>query len=100
DQRSNHVLPCGLPMNSGRPENATQPALAAHDLVKRFGGVAAVDGVSIDVPSGRIVGLIGPNGAGKTTLFDLLAGEQRPTTGNIVLNGVAIERAPPQARLA
>src|SRR5271169_3366163 len=87
-------------MNSGRPENATQPALAAHDLVKRFGGVAAVDGVSIDVPSGRIVGLIGPNGAGKTTLFDLLAGEQRPTTGNIVLNGVAIERAPPQARLA
>ncbi len=87
-------------MSPGRPGDGTRPALAARDLVKRFGGVAAVDGVSIDVPSGRIFGLIGPNGAGKTTLFDLLAGEQRPTAGNIVLNGVAIERAPPQARLA
>ncbi len=87
-------------MSPGRPGDGTRPALAAHDLVKRFGGVAAVDGVSIDVPRGRIFGLIGPNGAGKTTLFDLLAGEQRPTAGNIVLNGVAIERAPPQARLA
>jgi len=87
-------------MSPGRPGDGTRPALAARDLVKRFGGVAAVDGVSIDVPRGRIFGLIGPNGAGKTTLFDLLAGEQRPTAGNIVLNGVAIERAPPQARLA
>jgi branched-chain amino acid transport system ATP-binding protein len=87
-------------MSPRPPGVETQPALAAHDLVKRFGGVAAVDGVSIDVPRGRIFGLIGPNGAGKTTLFDLLAGEQRPTAGNIVLNGIAIERAPPQARLA
>jgi len=87
-------------MSPGRPGDGTRSALAARDLVKRFGGVAAVDGVSIDVPRGRIFGLIGPNGAGKTTLFDLLAGEQRPTGGNIVLNGVAIERAPPQARLA
>jgi branched-chain amino acid transport system ATP-binding protein len=87
-------------MSPGRPGDGTRSALAARDLVKRFGGVAAVDGVSIDVPRGRIFGLIGPNGAGKTTLFDLLAGEQRPTAGNIVLNGVAIERAPPQARLA
>ena len=52
--------------------------LAAETLVKRFGGVAAVDGVSLTVRHGEIVGLIGPNGAGKTTLFDLLAGEQEP----------------------
>lgn len=75
------------------------PALAARDLVKLFGGVAAVDGVSIDLPRGRMFGLIGPNGAGKTTLFDLLAGEQRPTSGGIAVNGVAIERAPAHARM-
>jgi len=76
-----------------------EPLLAARDLVKRFGGVAAVDGVSIDLPRGRLFGLIGPNGAGKTTLFDLLAGEQTPTSGGVNVNGVAIERAPAHARM-
>jgi len=75
------------------------PALVARNLVKRFGGVAAVDGVSIELPRGRIFGLIGPNGAGKTTLFDCLAGEQTPTSGTIALDGVAIERAPAHARM-
>ena len=84
---------------SSASETRRAPALAARDLVKLFGGVAAVDGVSIDLPHGRIYGLIGPNGAGKTTLFDLLAGEQRPTSGGIALNGVAIERAPAHARM-
>lgn len=79
--------------------NPAVPALAARALIKRFGGVAAVDGVSLEVGRGRIVGLIGPNGAGKTTLFDLIAGEQRPTSGSISLNGVAVQRAPPDARL-
>ncbi len=68
--------------------------------MKRFGGVAAVDGVSMKVAQAEIVGLIGPNGAGKTTFFDMLAGEQRPTSGSIALNGVAVEGAPPHARLA
>ena len=86
-------------MNSNGSEIEVAPVLVARDLVKLFGGVAAVDRVSIDLPRGRIFGLIGPNGAGKTTLFDLLAGEQRPNSGGIALNGVAIERAPAHARM-
>ena len=67
--------------------------LLAKSLVRRFGGVAAVDDVTIDVGRGEIVGLIGPNGAGKTTLFDLIAGELRPTSGRIWLDGAAVESA-------
>jgi len=77
----------------------SEPVLAARDLVKRFGGLTAVDGVSIDLPPGRIFGLIGPNGAGKTTLFDLLAGEQSPTSGGVAVNGVAVGRAPAHGRM-
>ena len=69
----------------------TPPVLVADALVKRFGGVAAVDGVSLSVGAGEIVGLIGPNGAGKTTLFDCLAGEQKPSSGRILVNGRAVE---------
>ena len=82
------------------PPTGGRPALSAKSLVKRFGGVAAVDGVTIDVGRGEIVGLIGPNGAGKTTLFDLIAGELKPTSGRIWLDGAAVESAPPDSRLA
>ena len=61
--------------------------LEAQDLTKRFGGVTAVDGMSLSVAAGEIFGLIGPNGAGKTTLFDLLAGSVAPTSGSIRLMG-------------
>jgi branched-chain amino acid transport system ATP-binding protein len=83
-----------------KPARGDLPALSAEFLVKRFGGVAAVDDVTIDVGRGEIVGLIGPNGAGKTTLFDLIAGELKPTSGRIWLDGAAVESAPPDSRLA
>jgi branched-chain amino acid transport system ATP-binding protein len=86
-------------VESGRVDDAP-PVLVADDLVKRFGGVAVVDGVSLAVRGGEIIGLIGPNGAGKTTLFDMLAGEQKPSSGRIVINGKVAASAAPQARLA
>ena len=61
------------------------PALSVSGLQKRFGGVLAVDGVSLDLADGELHAVIGPNGAGKTTLIHLLSGALRPSAGTIVL---------------
>lgn len=61
--------------------------LRVHNVSVQFGGVVAVNNVSIDVSAGEIHGLIGPNGAGKTTLFDTISGLRRPTTGSISFLG-------------
>jgi branched-chain amino acid transport system ATP-binding protein len=61
--------------------------LEAERLNKRFGGLTAISGVSIDVKQGEILGLIGPNGAGKTTLFDLLSGALRADSGIVRFKG-------------
>jgi branched-chain amino acid transport system ATP-binding protein len=74
--------------------------LEVRDAVVRFGGVAAVDGVSITAGPGSITGLIGPNGAGKTTLFNLIAGAIRPAGGVIRFDGRTLTNRPAQARLA
>jgi branched-chain amino acid transport system ATP-binding protein len=63
-----------------------------------FGGNRAVDGVTLDVAAGEIVGVIGPNGAGKTTLFDLLSGYLPPDRGRIYLSGVDLTDANPEQR--
>ncbi|HEU97953.1 MAG: ABC transporter ATP-binding protein [Fervidicoccaceae archaeon] len=68
--------------------------LETKDVVKRFGGIRAVDGVSISVERGEIVGLIGPNGAGKTTLFNCITGTYTPEEGHIFFEGKEITKLP------
>jgi ABC-type branched-subunit amino acid transport system ATPase component len=63
------------------------PLLAIEGLVKSFGGVHAVDGVSLTVPRGSLMGMIGPNGAGKSTVLSMIAGSVRPDRGSIRLDG-------------
>ena len=76
------------------------PILEAQALTKRFGGVTAVNGMSLAVGQGEILGLIGPNGAGKTTMFDLLAGSVTPTSGRILLAGREVTADPAHRRLS
>lgn len=64
--------------------------LTADGIVKRFGGVRAVDGVSFDLEARQVLGLIGPNGSGKTTLLGVLAGTHDPTEGTVALQGQTV----------
>ncbi len=68
--------------------------LRAH-VTKRFGGLAALDAVSLTIGAGEVRGLIGPNGAGKTTLVNVLSGVLRPTAGSISFAGGEIAGSPP-----
>ena len=72
--------------------------LEVGDLTIRFGGLVAVDGLSMKVPTGQITGLIGPNGAGKTTTFNACSGLNRPASGSVSLHGADVSRMSPGAR--
>ena len=64
--------------------------LSAQKVTKRFGGLAAVNGVSVDLWRGKIHAVIGPNGAGKSTLTNLLSGDLPPTSGQVLLGGTNV----------
>ena len=69
-----------------------QPILEARNLVKRFGGVTALDGVSLDVAAGRVLAIVGPSGSGKSTLLRCLNCLEIPDGGEIILEGTPVAR--------
>ncbi len=71
-----------------------EPLLAVEDVIVRFGGIMALDGVSFTIEPGLIVGLIGPNGAGKTTLFNCLSRLYIPSAGDILFKGRSLLTVP------
>ncbi|MGH2807898.1 MAG: MFS transporter [Actinomycetota bacterium] len=74
------------------PTAEGEPVLKVRDLSLVYGGVAAVDGVTLDVYPREIVGIMGPNGAGKTSLFDAICGLAPVTHGNVILKGTDVTR--------
>jgi branched-chain amino acid transport system ATP-binding protein/sulfate-transporting ATPase len=77
-------------------EGAPVPLLQVDGLTKKFGGVVALDSLSLSVESGEVVGLIGPNGSGKTTFFNVTTGIYRPDAGRIAFQGRNLAGASPQ----
>ncbi len=81
-------------------QGGTAPVLEARGLARSFQGVAAVDGMSLALSRGEMLGLIGPNGAGKTTMFNMLAGSLPPSTGRILIDGRDVTGEGAERRLA
>jgi ABC-type branched-subunit amino acid transport system ATPase component/ABC-type branched-subunit amino acid transport system permease subunit len=81
-----------------RDRVAAGPGLTVTNLTVRFGGLVAVNDVSLNAPTGRITGLIGPNGAGKTTTFNSCSGLNKPTVGAITLHSKDISKSQPGTR--
>lgn len=71
------------------------PALEIRGLTKHFGGVRALDDVTVTVPRGSVLGIIGPNGAGKSTLLNVITGHLAPSAGRVLVDGRDLTRAPP-----
>jgi branched-chain amino acid transport system ATP-binding protein len=79
---------------SPAPRIAGDSILEARGISKKFGGLAAVDGIDLTIRRGEILGVIGPNGAGKTTFVNCMTGLEKPTEGSIVFNGQDITKTP------
>ena len=71
-----------------------EPLLRIQNLVKRFGGFRALDGVSLHLRRGEVLGLVGPNGSGKTTCINIISGLHRPDGGSVAFEGAAIGGIP------
>ncbi len=70
------------------------PLLSVEHVTRRFGGIVALDDVSVEAATGEIVGLIGPNGAGTTTLFNVITRLYKPQSGDLVFDGQSLLRTP------
>jgi len=77
-------------MTAHDPGPASVPRLALRDITVKFGGLTALDSVSVEVPAGSVVGIMGPNGAGKTTLFNVVCGVYKPTSGTMSVDGTEV----------
>jgi branched-chain amino acid transport system ATP-binding protein len=85
--------------SQNRSAEAPGQPIIARDLVKQFGGMRAVNGMSLTLRRGELLGLIGPNGAGKTTLFNLIAGTIKADHGSIEVGGVNVSDMGPERRI-
>jgi putrescine transport system ATP-binding protein len=94
-QPQSQLLPAQKPEGEAQ---AAVPLLRIEGVVKKFGGVRAVDGVSLDIAAGEFFALLGPSGCGKTTLLRMLAGFETPDEGRILLNGRDIAHVLPHER--
>ena len=83
----------------GRRREMSQNVLRLDNITMQFGGVVAVDNLSLEVNEGEIVALIGPNGAGKTTAFNTITGVYEPTNGQVSFMGEPIVRNHPQGKM-
>lgn len=92
------AAPAPGPTVATRRPKGGSPVLVVEGVAKRYGGIAAVDDVSLSVAPGEILGLIGPNGAGKTTLFDLISGFVPTDAGAVRLDGVDVSAWSPNRR--
>jgi branched-chain amino acid transport system ATP-binding protein len=70
--------------------DSAQPCLQASNITMTFGGIHALNDISLEVLPEKIVGIIGPNGAGKTTTFNVITGAYRPTRGDVRLDGISV----------
>ncbi len=86
-------------MTAGPILDSTEPpVLEAREVSMRFGGLAALDRVSLSVPRASLIGLVGPNGAGKSTLFGVCSGLLRPTAGTVLVSARDVTASSPQVR--
>src|SRR5262249_62077182 len=82
------------PSSSG---NVMEVLLEAKAVAKRFGGLAALQGIDLTIRRGEILGVIGPNGAGKTTFVNCISGLDKPSSGEILFKGIDITKMPSYA---